>query len=667
MVMLRAALLAFVLAHFPATASGSPITPSDLVEVAEIFGLSLSPDGRRVAYSVSRPSVDNNSTGLDWYVVDIDGGNRVHVGSGGVARHNGAGVPLEDPAVWDKDSQGIRFLALNDGAVAIWYWRQGRTLRREIISEADILDFALSDDGRVLRYTTGATRKEVRAAEEHAYRNGVLVDDRLDVHHALAGGMIEGGERGMMRITDNWFSTSRILWDAPKSERIVHVGQGRELPNSANAGPTFSAPQATQGLSIDLGRGDKAAMLGDNETRRVEVVRANGTRVACAAAPCSSTTLVAIAARPNHDMLLLFEGTPGWREKVWLWRIGDTEAREVATTGGAPRVPDRPRCTAAEYFLVCSESDAILPPRLVRIDYATGQTLVLDDPNRTLAQRIKVSATPLTFRNGRTGTLLRPSGARGPLPLVATYTYCGGFLKGGVGDEQPMLPLVEHGIAVLCMNIAPVPKGGRREDVYNIALAAIDNAIDELAARGLIDPNRVGIGGLSLSSAIVMWNIRHSKRFAVATISSAQISPFYYWANAVPDRGFTRMLADYWNMGDPETDIERWRMFSAVWDAEAIDTPLLMQLPESEFRTVIELHTKLKRAGKAAELIAFADEVHIKYQPVHKLAVYERNLDWYRFWLTGEEDKAPDKAAQYSRWRSMKANSPAHASPAQPD
>ncbi len=667
MVMRKIAMLAFMLLPLPIVATGSPITARDLVETAEIFSPRLSPDGRRVAYVVSRPSIDTNTTMLAWYVVDIESGNPVHVGSGGVARHTGAGVLMEGPAVWDKDSRGIRFLALNDGVVAIWHWRDDRALRREIVSDADIVEFALSDDGRALRYTTGPTRAQVQAAERLAYQKGVLVDDRLNVQHALAGGMIEGGERGMMRITDNWFSTARVLWDAPRVEQTVAVGKNGRSPHHELDGPSFTAAPATQGSTISLGQGGEAAMLGDSDTRQVEVVRADGTRMTCDAAPGRSAPLAAIAARPRHDMLLLFEATPDWREKIWLWRIGDPTAREIAITGGAPRVPDWPRCDVGEHSLVCSESSSLVPPRLVRIDYATGRTHVLDDPNRAVASRIGVSATPFTFRDGRTGVLLRPRDAPGRVPLVVTYTYCGGFLKGGVGDEQPMLPLAENGIAVLCMNIAPVPKNGQREDVYNIALAAIDNAIDELAALGIIDRKHVGIGGLSLSSSIVMWNIRHSKRFAAATISSGQMSPFYYWANAVPGRGFTEMLADYWNMGDPETDLERWRMFSPVWDVASIDTPLLMQLPESEFRTVIELHTKLKRAGKAAELIAFADEVHIKYQPVHKLAVYERNLDWYRFWLAGEEENDPGKDAQYSRWRSMRTDASARASPVQRD
>jgi len=42
-------------------------------------------------------------------------------------------------------------------------------------------------------------------------------------------------------------------------------------------------------------------------------------------------------------------------------------------------------------------------------------------------------------------------------------------------------------------------------------------------------------------------------------------------------------------------------------------------------------------------------------EPAHRLAVYERNIDWFAFWLLGEEDGSAEKAQQFQRWRSMLA------------
>lgn len=654
-------ILAALIAAWPATppavstiadAARPPVTSRDLVEVADIMGPRLSPDGTRILYRVSQPSVEANDTRLDWYIADIDSGSPIHAGSAGTVRHDGAGSVAEQRPIWDPDSRGFRFLGLIDGVVAIWHWREGEGLRREIVDPANIVDFSISVDGNALRYTVGATRAEVVAAQKQAYEGGVLVDDSVDLGQAVAGGKIEGGRRIMQRWTRNWFDRAQILWDATKTDRIVDLSTA----TTSAKPPIFIAPPPRQSRSINLPDGSRAAIEGARDATRLVVTRADGSRLVCAAAVCRSPRLAAIGARPGYDELLLFEEAESARERVWRWRIGDREAKLFTATDGAMRVPIwQDRCEIARAALICAESMPTSPPQLVRIDFVTGRRIVLADPNAELRRRIDAVATPVHWANGHDGILLKPRGAHGPLPLVIQYYRCDGFLKGGVGDEIPMLPLVEHGIAVLCM-VGKAPVGGNDTQAsYGVALDAIGTTIDGLAAAGEIDPDRVGLGGLSFGATVVIWAIRKSDRFAAATISSGLITPHYYWSNAIPDRGFVKKLHDFWQIGNPEDDPDRWRLISPVWDIAALDTPLLMQVPESEVRNLVELHTKLKLAGKPAELFAFADEIHVKYQPAHKRAVYERNLDWYRFWLKDEEDSDPAKTGQYVRWNKLRA------------
>jgi hypothetical protein len=53
----------------------------------------------------------------------------------------------------------------------------------------------------------------------------------------------------------------------------------------------------------------------------------------------------------------------------------------------------------------------------------------------------------------------------------------------------------------------------------------------------------------------------------------------------------------------------------------------------------------------------YADELHVKNQPMHRYDIYEQNLDWFRFWLKGEEDPARQKVSQYERWRRLREDS----------
>lgn len=78
-----------------------------------------------------------------------------------------------------------------------------------------------------------------------------------------------------------------------------------------------------------------------------------------------------------------------------------------------------------------------------------------------------------------------------------------------------------------------------------------------------------------------------------------------------------------------------------------------MQMSEQEYRISLDYAIAMIRAHRS-DVYVFPHEAHQKFQPRHKLAVYERNLDWFRFWLQDFEDVGPAKAAQYDRWRAMR-------------
>ena len=41
-------------------------------------------------------------------------------------------------------------------------------------------------------------------------------------------------------------------------------------------------------------------------------------------------------------------------------------------------------------------------------------------------------------------------------------------------------------------------------------------------------------------------------------------------------------------------------------------------------------------------------------KPLERLASEQGDVDWFRFWLKGEEDPDPTKAEQYARWRELR-------------
>ena len=101
-------------------------------------------------------------------------------------------------------------------------------------------------------------------------------------------------------------------------------------------------------------------------------------------------------------------------------------------------------------------------------------------------------------------------------------------------------------------------------------------------------------------------------------------------------------------------DLQRWRRISPEFHADSINTPVLIQVADRELVETVPTISALKEAGQPVEAYVFPNEYHIKWQPKHKLAVYNRTIDWFNFWLRDVEDSDSKKAAQYERWRGMK-------------
>src|SRR5438045_439721 len=98
----------------------------------------------------------------------------------------------------------------------------------------------------------------------------------------------------------------------------------------------------------------------------------------------------------------------------------------------------------------------------------------------------------------------------------------------------------------------------------------------------------------------------------------------------------------------------RWQKISAALNAERILTPLLINTADAEYVSDMQLVTTLRELKKPVEMFIYPEERHIKNQPKHRYEIYERNVDWMRFWLKDEEDPDPAKAEQYKRWRELR-------------
>jgi dipeptidyl aminopeptidase/acylaminoacyl peptidase len=242
-------------------------------------------------------------------------------------------------------------------------------------------------------------------------------------------------------------------------------------------------------------------------------------------------------------------------------------------------------------------------------------------------------------------------------PLIVT-TYRSGdyFLRGASGNENPIQVYAAKGFVVLSFDVGFLRNtrtGDFADKIVDWAspVASIETAVQQLVDAGLVDPLRVGIAGFSHGEVIGGYAITHTNLFHAASGAETYDPCFYALGGEVWHRQFTN-----WGLvGGPEVNTKaHWQEISLSANADKIRTPILQNTSDTEYLAYLPTYRALRDLGKPMELYIYPNELHVRNQPKHRLEIYERNVDWFSFWLKNEEDEDLAKAAQYVRWKAMR-------------
>ncbi|OOG57801.1 dipeptidyl aminopeptidase [Rhodanobacter sp. B05] len=661
------------------------ISPRRLLEVADLSGPVISPNGSSVAFRLEQASIVRNTYDNFWYVQAMDGKSPPRrVADGGVLLHTTSGVSVPGHAEWSPGGRWIYYRALVDGQIAVWRAAVDGSGAEPVTSDpADVRDFALSTDGKTLKYIVGATRDAVIAAEQAEYDNGIHVDDtvpvgqgglfrsgnidgRLETQRFLSGAEGWGRTPLLAGIPDQWKAVdleTRKTRDLSSSERPPKPPTASELPGALPTPEELAVDPDTGRIALLTRIGNRGGLRRKPDVQLAMLPKIGSSRtIKCQTELCTGKAINAIQWRPHSDEVLFTVTDPheGQAQSIYRWNVR-TGAVHLVTQSTGLLSGSRYQsgdCGVSSEALVCVAAEANRPPRLERIDLMTGGRQVLFDPNVALALDMAKTAPSRLLRwtdaKGQefTGQFFPARGTdHGPSPLFVTYYDCTGFLRGGLGDEWPLASLAGEGISALCINMAPYRLDAIER--YGQGLSAVRSVIDLLASKGEIDRTKVGMGGLSLGTEVTLWTVMKSDLLTAASVTSVGMSRNYYLFSSMRGKAFAKELQEFWQLGAPGETPNRWRILSPAANLDTIKAPILMQMPEQEYVVALDYAIPLMHDHRA-DLYVFPNEPHLKFQPKHKLAAYERNLDWFRFWLQGYEDPNPVKKQQYTHWREMR-------------
>jgi dipeptidyl aminopeptidase/acylaminoacyl peptidase len=291
---------------------------------------------------------------------------------------------------------------------------------------------------------------------------------------------------------------------------------------------------------------------------------------------------------------------------------------------------------------------------LVVLDVASGKKRALTNVNPELKGYALGELKPISWTSfdGMEiwGLLLTPPGYDGKtrLPLVV---YCHGGPIGGVTlglfpqfmhvpgqiDPYPTEAMASAGYAVLF----PMPRGGsgygeagHRMIIndwggpdYKDIMAGVDHVI----ARGIADPDRLGVMGASYGGFMTNWIVTQTSRFKAASAgaSISDLSDLYY----LTDGG--DLMTEYFKL--PWENPDGYREHSPITHAAKVTTPLLIQHGDRDPRVPLVTAQKFYRAlsvlGKTVEFDIYPRGGHVFYEPQQERTVMQRNFDWFQRWI----------------------------------
>lgn len=356
----------------------------------------------------------------------------------------------------------------------------------------------------------------------------------------------------------------------------------------------------------------------------------------------------------------------GWLDDRRLWFAGwDDRGVQVGTTTieDGPDALDRWTCLATAHgdsgqpeLAVASDGSRAYtvweapgePPEVVEISLRTSGTRRLTAHNRRLrdlAAGVTTEPVEWTSPDGTDvhGLLLRPADATGPLPLVLllhggpTWLWSAAFAP--AESNQLALPLAAAGAAVLLPN--PRGSSGRGQayatevagDLGGRDLADVVAGVDHLVERGVADPDRCAVMGLSYGGFLTAHAAVRSDRFRAAVVMSG-VSDWLSFA------GTSAIGWGYQDVYLPEGDLdsasgrEVLAAASPLYRVQAAAAPTLLLHGELDRITPLgqaeQLFGRLARAGVETELVVYAGEGHELTATDHRRDAAARVARWLR-------------------------------------
>ena len=185
----------------------------------------------------------------------------------------------------------------------------------------------------------------------------------------------------------------------------------------------------------------------------------------------------------------------------------------------------------------------------------------------------------------------------------------------------------------------------------------IQAGLDNLIAKGIADPDKLGQAGWSYGGYMTAWTLTQTNRFKAVMVGAGLTNMFSMYST----NDLQRTLEAYFG-AQPWDDVEAYRRASAMTFIKQARTPTLILHGGSDVRVppsqAQELYMGLRKNGVPVEMVLFPREPHGLQEPRHRLDKMRREYAWFSKYVLGTD--LPESVPQSDRGQKKRDEKPAN-------
>ncbi len=655
----------------PAALQAQRVTVDDLMRLRSVSDVRISPEGKQIAYVVSTPSFETAAHEGVLYRIPVTGGTPLRL----TYQTRIFNKPLPSPCLrWSPDGSLLSFVAYVDGVPQVMAMAAagGEAWALTSVKEG-VTRYEWSPDGKEIAFLAPdpPSAEEEKAKKDKSY---VIHVDKDERRPRVWRQEIAGGAPNAISPPDQ--TALDVHWSP----------DGKDLTYAASSETGFNAPYNSSVYVISAQGGEPRALVKRPGTNRLPQYSPDGRLIAFISSGgrpgmINAMDLYVVAADGSG-------GPPqGLTVKREVWASEFTWAPDSKSIFYIP--DEQTNDSGANMFeqaiyrvwISDDRLDLVTPGRVVNfslslsqdgqhlayrsvlsrtmgdvyvMDLSGGKATKLTDINPELHSWRLGDLEPVHWKSfdGKEiwGLLLTPPGYH-PGRRIPMVVYChggpiGGYTYGifpqfahipGQVSPYPSEAMAADGMAILF----PMPRGGSGygvagfraiinrwgEDDYKDIMAGVD----AMVARGLADPDRLGVMGASYGGYMTDWIVTQTGRFKAASTgaSVSDLVSMYYQSDAGD------FMTEYFGL--PWEDSAALVEHSAITHVRNVTTPLLIQHGENDNRVPLgqakEFYKALKTLHKAVEFDIYPRGGHVNFEPPLERQYMLRNLKWFERWL----------------------------------